>query len=193
MPMINAVKKFTEGGIYHVYNRGVNKEDIFFQDEDFNIFLGLLGRYILGKDSLERMTTVKDYSKRINLLAFCLLKNHIHLLIKQTDKKAISEFMHSLAISFTMKINNKYKRVGHLFQGIYKARFINTDAELVNVSRYIHFNPGTNKNEIINYPFSSLKMYLSNKNEFSFVDTTVLSSLISTNNYLDSIPDSVPD
>jgi REP element-mobilizing transposase RayT len=194
MPMINAVKKFTEGGIYHIYNRGVDRGDIFFAEEDFNIFLGLLSRYILGKDVLDCSSKVKSYEGRISLFAFCLLKNHIHLLIRQSDERAISEFMHSLSISFTMKMNNKYKRVGHLFQGIYKARLITTDANLINISRYIHFNAGESREEIIVYPYSSIRMYLGNSIDFSFVDKKMISDLVPKKQYwdfLDSVPDSV--
>ena len=99
MPMINAHKKFVEGGIYHVYNRGVNREPIFFEKCDFNIFIGLLDRYILGS-SPDFPSNVKKYDGRITLLAFCLLSNHIHLLIKQKDEKALTEFMHSLTTGF---------------------------------------------------------------------------------------------
>ena len=162
MPMIGAVKSFTEGGIYHVYNRGVNKENIFFADEDFDIFIELLDRYLCEKDPL--VCNTKNYKGRISLFAFCLLRNHIHLLLKQTDARAITEFMQSLSVSFTMRINHKYKRVGHLFQGIYKARSILTDAEFVNVFRYVHINAGETEEERSVYPYSSAGMYLNESN-----------------------------
>jgi len=189
MPMKNARKKFIEDGIYHVYNRGVNKQSIFFQDEDFNLFLGLLDKYLLG-NSLDFNISTKDYRGRVLLLAFCLLENHIHLLIQQKDKKALTEFMHSLITSFTMRINHKYERVGHLFQGIYKARLITTDADLISISKYIHFNAGENKKEIMFYPYSSIRMYTGNNKEFIFVDTEKISGLVSKEEYrgfLDSV------
>ena len=182
MPMKNARKKFIEGGIYHVYNRGVNKQPIFFEDKDFNIFLGLLDRYLLG-NSPDFYSDTKNYRGRVLLLAFCLLENHIHLLVQQKDKKALTEFMHSLITSFTMRINKKYDRVGHLFQGIYKARLITTDADLINISKYIHFNAGENKKEIMFYPYSSIRMYTGNNNEFLFVDTEKISGLASKEEY----------
>jgi REP element-mobilizing transposase RayT len=182
MPMINARKKFIEGGIYHVYNRGVNKEPIFFQDSDFNLLLGLLDKYVLG-NSIDFNNCTKNYQGRISLLAFCFLENHIHLLVQQKDEKALTEFMHSLMTSYTMRVNNKYKRAGHLFQGIYKARLITTDVDLVNISRYIHFNAGETSKEIMFYPYSSIRMYIGNSDEYLFVDTTMISGLVSKEEY----------
>lgn len=182
MPMINARKKYIEGGIYHVYNRGVNKEPIFFEDNDFNLFLGLLDRYVLG-NSLDFSHRTKNYKSRISLLAFCLLNNHIHLLIQQKDEKALTEFMHSLMTSFTMKINNKYKRVGHLFQGIYKARLIESDDDLLNISKYIHTNADDSYTDFVHYPYSSVRVYLGNKWEYSFVDSKLISGLSPAKNY----------
>jgi|GEM_PF-1348914 len=182
MPMIGAVKNFTEGGIYHVYNRGVNKEDIFFADEDFYIFIELLDRYLCEKDPLE---CTKNYKGRISLFAFCLLRNHIHLFLRQTDERAITEFMQSLSVSFTMRINNKYKRVGHLFQGVYKARSVLTDAEFANVFRYVHFNAGETEEERLVYPYSSAGMYLNaskgleNGVDFPFINTAATFEFIS--------------
>jgi len=181
--MIGAVKNFTEGGIYHVYNRGVNKEDIFFADEDFYIFIELLDRYLCEKDPLG---CTKNYKGRISLFAFCLLRNHIHLFLRQTDERAITEFMQSLSVSFTMRINNKYKRVGHLFQGVYKARSVLTDAEFANVFRYVHLNAGETEEERSVYPHSSAGMYL-NENKglengvdvFPFIDTAATFEFIS--------------
>ena len=180
--MKNARKKFIEGGIYHVYNRGVNKQPIFFQDDDFNLFLGLLDRYVLG-NLFDFNTQTKSYQGRVSLLAFCLLENHIHLLVQQKDEKALTEFMHSLMTSFTMRMNNKYKRVGHLFQGIYKARLITTDADLINISRYIHLNAGETSKEIMFYPYSSIRMYTGNSEEYLFVDTGIISGLVSKEQY----------
>jgi REP element-mobilizing transposase RayT len=176
MPMKNAHKKFIEGGIYHVYNRGVNKQPIFFEDSDFNIFLGLLDRYILG-NSPDFYHDTKNYRGRISLLAFCLLNNHIHLLVQQKDKKALTGFMHSLMTSFTMRINKKYDRVGHLFQGIYKARLIENDEDLLNVSKYIHTNGGDDEIDFFHYPFSSVRVYLGRTWEYLFVDPRIISGL----------------
>jgi len=180
--MINAHKKFIEGGIYHVYNRGVNREPIFFEERDFNIFIGLLDRYILGS-SPDFSSNVKKYNGRITLLAFCLLSNHIHLLVRQKDEKALTEFMHSLMTSFTMRINKKYNRVGHLFQGIYKARLIENDEDLLNISRYIHVNGGEEKGEFLHYPYSSVRVYIGRTWEYLFVDPRIISGLSPASDY----------
>lgn len=172
-----------------MYNRGVNKQPIFFEESDFNLFIGLLDRYILGK-SLDFDSNAKSYEGRVSLLAFCLLENHIHLVVRQKDEKALTDFMHSLMTSYTMRINNKYQRTGHLFQGIYKARLITTDADLINISKYVHFNAGENSREVLFYPYSSIRKYTGSSDEYSFVDTDVLSGLVSKDQYrsfLDSI------
>jgi len=167
MPMVNAVKKFVGGGIYHVYNRGVNGEDIFLSEEDFGLFIWLLARYLTkpGFDSFVR----KNFYGRIELLAFCLLSNHIHLLLKQKSERDISDFMHSLNISFTLFVNKRHGRFGHLFQGVYKARLILNDGDLMNVSKYIHLNNTERREGALNYPYSSLGVYLSGSSGFPFV------------------------
>ncbi|MBW6441929.1 transposase [Patescibacteria group bacterium] len=172
--MKNARKKFIEGGIYHVYNRGVNKEAVFFNDSDFNLFIGLIDHYILGNSpNFDKYT--KSYKGRVNMLAFCLLNNHFHFLIQQNDKTALTEFMHSLLTSFTMRINNKYKRVGHLFQGIYKARLIESDGDLLNVSRYIHTNE--EGKDFLEYSYSSVRVYLGRTWEYLFIDPRIISGI----------------
>ncbi len=182
MPMINARKKFVESGIYHVYNRGVNKQPIFFDERDFHIFIGLLERYILGS-SPDFSVNLKSYKGRIKILAFCLLENHVHLLVQQKDEKALSEFMHSLMTSYTMRINKRHSRVGHLFQGIYKARLIEDDEGLMKISHYIHKNPGEDKKDYLYYPYSSVGAYLGRTSEYSFVDSTIISGLIPADEY----------
>ena len=171
--MINARKTFIEGGVYHVYNRGNNIGDIFFDEEDFNVFIWLVQRYL----TVQVVTHVKNYSDRINLLAFCLKPTHFHFLLQQKDRSAMTEFMHSFLISFTAYINNKYGRVGHLFQGIYKGRFIRSDNDLTWTSRYIHRNGGVSKEEILTYPYSSIGVYLGKRLNYSFVNSSLVLSL----------------
>jgi len=178
--MINAKKKFLEGGVYHVYNRGVNRADIFFTEEDFDIFVWLLRRYLV----LDSKSDVKNYGSRINLLGFCFKTNHFHFLLQQKDKTAMTEFMHSFLISFTARINKRYGRVGHLFQGIYKGRFITCDYDLMGISRYIHLNGGDSKEEILEYPHSSIHTYLKKSRNFEFVDTSLVLGIFSNSTRL---------
>jgi putative transposase len=172
MPMKNAVKPYVEGGVYHVYNRGVNGAPIFFNEEDFMLFLALLDRYLnpLEKGGSE----VKYYGDRVSLFAFSLQNTHLHFLMQQKDKSGMTEIMQSLGISFTVRMNKRHKRVGHLFQGIYRARLIESDEDLMWVSRYIHLNPfDGNIPKVLYWPYSSLDDYVGSSG-WSFIDTAYI-------------------
>jgi putative transposase len=100
----------------------------------------------------------------IDLLAFALMPNHIHLQIKQKKSDSIAKFMKRLTTSYVMYFNRKYKRVGALFQNIYKAALINDESYLLHLSRYIHLNPiNTNHLTIDFSDFCSLPYYTGNK------------------------------
>ena len=116
-----------KNGYYHVYNRGHNKQPIFFNGRDYVRYLAKLEKY------LEKHA--------VTLIAYCLMPNHIHLLIRQDGDMAIEQFIHRLHTAYTMYFNKKYERVGSVFQGRYKAKPIETDEYLLHVSRYIHQNP----------------------------------------------------
>lgn len=156
----NSLKQYTEQSYYHIYNRGVEKRAIFLEDQDYGVFLSYLKDYLSEKDEeglLEKLndpnTSYKEKGKalkflRLNnfyneifLLAFCLMPNHFHLLVKQSSALSIDKFMNSLALRYAMYFNKKYKRTGILFQDVYKAVRVETDEQLLQLSRYIHQNP----------------------------------------------------
>lgn len=116
----------------------------------------------------------------VGLVAFCLMPNHIHLLVKQIVDEGISKYMRQISDSFTRYFNTKYQRVGPLFQGTFKAVRIENDEQLIHVSRYIHLNPLTSfvvrEGNFINYPWSSLKDYLGG-------DSKIINSQIVLNNF----------
>lgn len=160
MPSKNRDKIYLSDSFYHLYNRGVNKRKIFLVEDDYAVFLNLLKRYLSPE-------TVKDdkgrgypslYS-RLELLAFCLMPNHFHLLIYQKDKGAMTQLLRGVATSYTMYFNKKYKRVGPLFQNRFKASMIIRDDYLQHISRYIHLNPKAYKI----WEFSSFPYYLGDK------------------------------
>lgn len=151
MPARNVLKQYIEDGVYHVYNRGVEKRDIFLDDHDYKYFLWLLKELLserqcpAGTDpakgpSLQRGDK-PDFSHEIELLAYCLMPNHFHLLIRQKKIDSMSRFMRSLGTNYSMYFNRKYERVGALFQGRYKAVLAEDDNYLLHLSRYIHLNP----------------------------------------------------
>lgn len=178
MPAKNAVKKYLQDGYYHIYNRGVEKRTIFQDEQDYKVFFSYLKDYLepQDKDKLRRSLDGLPYPQKeaiikiiflnnfvdeIDLLAFCLMPNHFHLLIKQKTERGIEDFMRSLGTRYVMYFNKRYKRVGSLFQGRYKAVLVDSDEQLLHLSRYIHLNPKLHKKaSILNYEYSSLPSYL---------------------------------
>ena len=156
MPQKNSIKTYVKDGYYHIYNRGVEKRKIFQDTQDYKVFLKYLKGYLSKPPKREDLQTLftlkggsfkgvprqpKNYYIKIELIAYCLMPNHFHLLIKQTDQKVMENFMRSLATRYSMYFNKKYQRVGKLFQGHYKAVLIYDDVYLLHLSRYIHLNP----------------------------------------------------
>ena len=159
MPIKNTIKIYLENGYYHIYNRGVEKRKIFQDEQDYAVFLNYLKEYLLPKDEKlltnilmdpvagwrEKAQAVKllklnNFSDEITLLAYCLMPNHFHFLIKQVSEMAIDQFMNSLGTRFTMFINKKYDRVGPLYQSKYKAVLVESDEQFLYLSGYIHRN-----------------------------------------------------
>lgn len=160
MPGINIYKDYLPESYYHVYNRGVNKRTIFKDNADYVVFLGLLKRYLGEGTSANRNGVVfPSYKGKIELLAFCLMPNHFHLLIYQHHKDAMMMFMKSLGVAYSMYFNKKNKRTGPLFGQRYKASRITRNEYLLHISRYIHLNPKNYQS----WEFSSLHYYLGDK------------------------------
>jgi putative transposase len=157
MPGRNIVKQYGAEQYYHVYSRGVAKQAVFLDDQDYECFFSLLKRYLSTTPAKNpRHGQYPYYGQRLSLLAYCLMPNHIHLLLYQEDEKAMQEFMKSLMTSYGMYFNRKYKRVGPVFQSRYRASHITQQEYLEHISRYIHLNP----RNWIESPYSSLRYYL---------------------------------
>lgn len=157
MPSKNSIKQYVGGGYYHLYNRGVEKRIIFLDEQDYSVFLGYLKEYLMPKDTENlkdilssvnstwkerdkalKLLKLNNFYGEISLLAFCLMPNHFHLLIKQNNLDSIDKFMQSLLTRYTMFFNRKHKRVGVLFQDAYKAVLVTNDNQLLHLTRYIH-------------------------------------------------------
>lgn len=155
--------KFEQGKIYHVFNRGVEKRDIFLSDGDRWRFLQ--GMYLFNDESattnllyrLEKekgkmhFGILRDYMKKegikrkplVRIMADCLKPNHFHFLLEEIQKNGISRFMHKLSTGYTGYFNTKYERVGGLFQGTFRAVEIKKDTQLHYIIAYINvINPG---------------------------------------------------
>jgi putative transposase len=157
MPSRNVVKQDAPESFYHLYARGINRQKIFRDQADFVKFLQLFERYLsLQETKSSAGVSFPNYYNRLELLAFCLMSNHFHLLIYQRQPGVMSQFMRSLLTSYSMYFNKKYKRTGPLFESRYKASLISDDAYLEHISRYIHLNPRNWQT----YEYSSLPYYL---------------------------------
>lgn len=119
--------QFVSENYYHIYNRGNNKEPIFLEDENYRYFLSKLHLY------LDRAN--------IDLVAYCLMPNHFHLLIYLNNETNFSNIMRSFTLSYVKSFNLWHGRVGHLFQGDFKAKHVTTDEYLTILCAYIHCNP----------------------------------------------------
>ena len=157
MPIRNTTKYYDAPAYYHVYNRGAGNAQIFLDDQDRTKFLSIFARHLDPHDDSKK-TDGGEYDKYdLELVAYCLMGNHFHLLIYQaSDPQAITQLMRSVATAYTMYFNRKYKRYGHLFQSIFKASHITDDAYLLHITRYIHMNP----RNYLRYQWSSLAYYL---------------------------------
>lgn len=203
MPPKNSVKLYLENGFYHLYNRGVDKRTIFQDNQDHKVFLHYLKFYLspqptlsefLSTTALAGVTPTKFPAQtripeslygKISLLAYCLMPNHFHLQVKQKEPYAIAKLILKVATNYSMYFNKKYKRVGHLFQGVYRAVLIDNDSQFLHLSRYIHLNPvpavsaGVTPTKVNEYPYSSYLDYLGLRNT-SWLNTQEILSFFKT-------------
>ncbi len=160
VPSKNVIKPYVANSYYHIYNRGVNKQLIFNDQQDYAVFLTYLRIYLSPKDTDSLLNIVSNsgtdpnakakairefklnnFYEKISLISFCLMPNHYHLLIHQSDEKDIVSFMKSIMTRYSAYYNKRNKRIGPLFQDKYKAVLVLTDEQLLHLSRYIHRNP----------------------------------------------------
>lgn len=149
-------------GVYHIMLRGINRQQIFEDDEDQKRFLETLYKY-------------KEQSG-YSIYAYCLMGNHIHLVIKE-GKEDLALMLKRIAGSYVYWYNWKYRRCGHLFQDRFKSEPIDDEAYLLTVIRYVHENPvaaGLCK-RITDYKHSSIVEYLEQK---EIVDTKFVFSIM---------------
>ncbi len=138
---------------YHIFNRGNNGADIFFEEENYDYFLGLLKKHIIP---------IAD------ILSYCLLKNHFHLLVRIKDvenEKMISQNFSNLFNSYSKSINKRYNRTGSLFQDRFKRVKITDDEYLIQLIVYINLNPVYHQfvNNANDYKYSSYRAIIADK------------------------------
>lgn len=165
--------------IYHVFNRSIAKQPIFTRSKDYQRALEVLKFYLYGKPTIrfsyynklpinqksEFLANLTDTKPVVELICFCLMPNHVHFLLKNLTDNGVNKFMSNFQNSYARYFNTKENRSGSLFQQNFKAVRIESDEQLIHVSRYIHLNPVTSfiieANELKDYLWSSYPDYLS--------------------------------
>lgn len=144
---MNRKIKFSEGEYYHIYNRGVEKREIFMEKSDYSRFILLLYYANLFKPVNIRSVinqgfpSVNREETLVDIGIWCLMPNHFHLLIKEKSDGGLSKFLSKLQTGYSMYFNKKNDRSGALFQGSFKAEHIDSDEYLKYIYSYIHLNP----------------------------------------------------
>ena len=167
-------------GIYHVMLRGINKQDIFEDDEDYSQFLNILHALVNRCDEQGH-----SLPSHCTFYAYCLMTNHVHLLIRERDEH-IGESIKRIGVAYARYYNHKYERNGHLFQDRFRSEPVNSIEYFMTLMRYIHQNPviAGLVAEVRLYPWSSWHEYEGDSLSISICDTTpVIRRLERTNLY----------
>jgi len=181
------------GGVYHIFNRGIDKRDIFLSSSYYSRFLSLIEhslnynypysllkrRLRKAKSSDERKNIFLQLESRrieppVEILSFCLMPNHFHLTLRQLAENGTSELIRRVCTAYTMYFNVLQDRRGSLFGGAFRSVQVDSDEQLIHLSRYQHLNPlkagisGLNK--LGEYPWSSLSAFLGER-DIPFLNT----------------------
>ena len=149
------------GAFYHVYSRGNQKQPIFFSDDDRYYYLNIL------RQAHERLSCISHL--------YCLMDSHYHLTLETPDAN-LSQIMHFINSAYSVYLNKKHERCGHLFQGRFKAILVQADAYARTLATYIHGNPVRKKivDRPEQFPWSSCQEYYGIRNPPSWLDTSVI-------------------
>lgn len=172
------------GGYYHVFNRGVNRLSTFIDERDYNQALLSINHYRFQNPPVKLsrfkslsvtdqtgllITLLNTHKTLVDILCFVLMPNHFHFLVKQNLDNGVSKFIANFTNSYARYYSTSHNWIGHLFQGQFKAVEIESESQLIHVSRYIHLNPlvsGLVKNESLKYyKWSSFIDYLKNNSQ----------------------------
>jgi len=142
---------FANGEYYHIFNRGVDKREIFNEEKDVLRFI----QSVLEFNNIENIGSIYENSLRkktineklqinhghlVTFIAYCINPNHYHFIVQQNVDNGISKFMHKLSLGYSMYFNEKYKRSGPLFSGCFKAKHIDSNEYLIHLSAYVNLN-----------------------------------------------------
>lgn len=155
-------RKRSNSGVYHIMLRGINRQQIFEDDEDYSRFLETLAKY----------REECGYS----LYGYCLMPNHVHLVLRE-GKQPLETIMRRIGASYVYWYNAKYARTGHLFQDRFKSELVESDTYLLTVIRYVHWNPVKAGlcSTLEAYPYSSYARYFESH---SMIDNIVIAGMM---------------
>ena len=186
MPSRNVFKVDIPESYYHVYARGHSRDKIFDDNSDYAKFLNLLQRYLTKDQQTDRYgINYKCLYDKLELLCFCLMENHFHLLIYQRDEGSMQSLMRGVMTSYSRYFNQKYDKSGSLFESTYKASLISNQSYLEHISRYIHLNRRNWKTT----PYSSISYYTGEYEADWVRPDRILSMFSSRDEYLDFVSD----
>lgn len=157
--MPSRVVPFVTGEFYHVFNRGVAQIPIFHGSSDYHRFFKTMVYYQIENPKprfsffTPQKTILNPNNKIITIVCYCLMPNHFHFLLQQKRDGGITEFISKLSNSYTKYFNIKEHRNGPLLQGEFKAVHIESNEQLIHLSRYIHLNP------LVGYVVKSIDAY----------------------------------
>ncbi len=198
-----------KGEMYHVFNRGINKQIIFTSQRDYRRVLEVLEFYSYKKPRLSYSKYLllhpesqqlffeelrESGEKIVEIISYCFMPNHFHLQLRQLDENGISIFLGNLQNSYTRYFNTKYHKIGPLLQGRFKAILIENMFQLLHVSRYIHLNPYSSgicqtAEDLLKYPWSSLGEYIADSNTTSLCTKRDVLSEFNASSYKDFVLD----
>lgn len=186
---------------YHVYNRGVAKRNLFDSDFDYLRLLKTFSFYLenenkpkfsrIDEKELHKILKIEPQKPLVEIYAYCLMPNHFHLLLRQIIDNGISIFMRRSLDSYTRYYNVKNDRVGTLSQGRFRAVLVESDEQLIHLSRYLHLNPyisGICKDNSL-YSWSSYHYYLKDKKDRLCHSDFILKMMGSSQNYREFVED----
>lgn len=185
---------FANNCIYHLFNRGIDRRPVFTGLYEYKRAQELIKYYqveeppvsyskFLQQPEQLRQQIVEQMrrdKKSVNILSYCLMPNHFHFMLQQNTEKGIANFISNFTNAYTRYFNTKHERKGPMFEGVFKAVLVESDEQLIHLSRYIHLNPVVSSlvsiERIKDYPWSSYASYLTESN--GYIHTNLILSIM---------------
>lgn len=175
--------QFGNGEYYHIFNRGVEKREIFTNNtelerfflsmKEFNTLNPIGGLHVASFRQKNSLRSLASKEKLVSFICYCLNSNHFHFIMKQLIDRGIEKFMHRLGSGYTNYFNKKYQRSGSLFQGTFKANHIDSDEYLLYASAYVNLNNKVHQLKN-NFFKSSWAEYIQTSINYEFCDKEII-------------------